>query len=332
MKSGFCAAAIFLCVIFQTYAAHSADRLASVSTRAPFGQSPTKVSRPLSGEVLRQRIARLDPDALMSQSNLESIKLQLFDNVQFTAVQRKQQREPDGFMLWTGEIRSPESGTFVLVVRNGLMFASAYLPSSIIQIRPVNADAAAVSQSYVVREIAYPWRSGDISQPAGKIVAAQERVCPDCNSGIGLTRAARKMIVLVNLERKADGLPALEYDGQLTQAARRHARDMALHDNCSHQLADGQQFYQNVFDSGYPVGNVGENVAAGIATPEEAFECLLSSPEHRANIMNSDFTQIGVSDAVNMASGYRYFWAQEFGAASTKSEQTARLSANRPPI
>ncbi|MDR3557163.1 MAG: CAP domain-containing protein [Syntrophobacteraceae bacterium] len=316
MKSGLCAAAIFLCVIFQTYAAHSAER---------------PDLRPLSGQVLRQRIARLNPDALMNQSNVESIKLQLFDNVQFTAVKRQQQKEPDGFMLWTGEIRSPESGRFVLVVRNGLMFASAYLRSSIIQIRPVNADASAVSQNYIVREIACPWRSCDMSQTAGKIVAAQDRVCPDCNSGIGLTPAARKMVVLVNLERKADGLPALEYDDQLTEAARRHTRDMALHDNCSHQMADGEQFYQNVFDSGYPVGNVGENVAAGIATPEEAFECLLSSREHRSNIMNSDFTQIGVSDAVNMASGYRYFWAQEFGAASAKSEQSVRLSANRPP-
>ena len=101
-----------------------------------------------------------------------------------------------------------------------------------------------------------------------------------------------------------------------------------MHDSCSHELSDGEKFWQNVFDSGYPVSQVGENVAAGIATPEEAFECLLSSPGHRANIMNSNYTQIGVSDAVNRAGAYHYFWAQEFGSASAKGGQIMRFSAN----
>jgi hypothetical protein len=39
-----------------------------------------------------------------------------------------------------------------------------------------------------------------------------------------------------------------------------------------------------------------------------------------------------VSDAENATSGYRYFWAQEFGAATAGSQQTLRLSSASPRI
>ncbi len=320
MKSVLCAAAICLWMLIPPPAAHSSVLLVSDSPGPAYAETSTRVSafgtqadlQPLSPEVLRQRVVRLNPDKLLYRSNVESIKLQLFDNIDLTAVQEEKVKEPNGFLMWTGAIEGAKRGQIVLVVRNGLIFASVYLQKSIIQIRPVDAEAGDASQIYVIRELACPWRSGGMSR------------------GTGSASNARRMIELVNLEREADGLPALEYDSQLTEAARRHTMDMALHDTISHELSDGERFYQNVFASGYPVCAVGENLAAGLATPEEAFECLLSSPDHRANILNSEFTQIGVSEAVNRASGYGWFWAQEFGSASPNSEQTVRFSANSP--
>ncbi len=293
--------------------------------------SPWPSLQPQGREVIRQRMVRLNPNDLLSQPRVNTVTLQLFDNLRLTALRKLEQREAGGFMLWTGQIQGAAGGKLVLVVRNGLIFASAYLGSSIIQIRPVNPDSADASQQYTIREIACPWRSPAVQ--TGQTAALRNRICPDCALGNGtLTADARKMVELVNLERKADGLPALQYDNQLTNAARRHALDMANHDCCSHQLTDGEQFYQNVFASGYPVSEVGENLAVGVATPEEAFECLLSSPDHRSNIMNSDFTQIGVSDQVNPSSGYRFFWAQEFGAASARSSRTIGLGVGSPRI
>ena len=337
MKSGFLTAAI-LCMLFSASAAHSAVLLVADAGSA-YGATLTSVSvsgaqpglRPLSREVVRQRVARLDPEKLMIESKLDAITLDLFHDLHLRALLKEKQRDASGFLLWTGAIEGVEGGKLILVVREGFLYASVYLPTSIIQIRPVEAQGADDSQRYVIRQLAYPWRSGSMAGAPGGIEAAQNTVCPDCTA-TGLSSDARKMVELVNLERKADGLPALEYNGQLTEAARRHALDMATHDICSHVMSNGEQFYQNVFASGYPVSTVGENLAVGIATPEEAFECLLSSSEHRSNIMNSDFRQIGVSDAVNETSGYRYFWAQEFGAASAGSEQTMRLSSARPPI
>jgi uncharacterized protein YkwD len=266
----------------------------------------------------------------MALSNVKSIQIQLFDNLCMRALQTLQQRESDGFMLWTGRIQAPLEGKFVLVVRNNLIFASAYLSDSIVQIRPIEALRADASQQYVIRQISYPWKNA--GSRTRTTMGVQNAVCPDCSLATGLTPDAKRMVELVNLERKADGLPPLSYDSQLSEAARRHAMDMAAHNYCAHELTNGEQFYQNVFDSGYPYSAVGENLAVGIATPEEAFECLLSSPDHRVNIMRSQFTQIGVSDEVNMASGYRYFWAQEFGSASANRNQATRLSAIPPRL
>ncbi len=286
MKSVFLSAAIFLCMFIPATAAHSTS------------WQPGR-------EVLRERIARFNPVKLLCQQNLSSISLHPFDDVRLKAVGREEQRDQSGFLLWEGKIEGVRGGKLVLVVRDGLLFASVYLSSTIIQIRPVNSEAGDDSQGYVIRELAKPWRGGSTDQ-----------VFRSCGSGSALSPEAKRLIELVNLERKADGLEVLEYSGRLTQAASRHAMDMAGHDSCSHQMSDGEKFYQNVFESGYPASEVGENLAIGYATAEETFECMLSSPEHRHNIMNSHFTHIGASEAENAASTFHYFWAEEFGSAS----------------
>ena len=56
---------------------------------------------------------------------------------------------------------------------------------------------------------------------------------------------------------------------------------------------------------------VGENVATGQSTPEQVVAEWLDSPRHCANIMDADFTEMGVAVASN-ASGV--YWAQVFGA------------------
>ncbi len=321
MKSGFLAAAILFCALLPASAAHS-EVLPGSYSGATFTRVSVPEEQPGLGQpgrvVLRQRIVGLHVEKLLSQPDLDSISMDLFNNFHLTALRSDEQNDNNGFLLWTGKVEGVQGGKAVLVIRDGILFASIYLPSSIIQIRPATVRAGDDSQGYIIRELAYPWRGGSV----------QDTVSTDCGSAAGLNAYATRMVELVNLERVADGLPALEYNGELSEAARRHATDMARHDICSHELSDGEKFYQNVFDSGYPVTEVGENVAAGISTPEEAFECLLSSPEHRSNIMSTDFRQIGVSDAVNATSGYRYFWAQEFGAGSTRSGRAIRLSAN----
>ncbi len=316
MKSGFWAATVFLCLLFPASVAHSA------AVFAPNPSNPESSSRlgDVSEGILRQRVVELNPAALSTQLSSESIELHLFANVCLKAEQKSRQGDSSGFLLWTGDIVAPQSGEVVLVLRNGAFFASVYLQSSIIQIRPVKLQTGSYSNVYVIRELAGSREIREVKSP----------LCPECGIESGLTPAGKKMIELVNLERMADGIPALEYSGQLTRAASRHGMDMALHDSCSHELSDGEKFFQNVFGTGYPVTDVAENIAVGLASPEETFESMYSSPEHRPNMMSPRFTQIGVCEAFKKTSSYHYFWAMELGAAPPKCNQTLRFNLFRP--
>ena len=303
MKAKSRTAAMFLCVLLPALTGCLSVPPLSATYGSGYQEAATGVAasrdsaRPGVG-IIRQRIARYDPETLLSRKDLKSISMHLFADLSISARQIVKQTGSNGFLAWSGAIESAEGGTLVVVVREGYLYVSAYLPASIVQIRPVAALTGEDSRDYIIREIASPCRSG-----------------PDFGSGAELTPGEKKLVELVNLERGADGLRVLGCSALLTEAARRHARDMARHDVCSHSLSTGEEFYENVFESGYPFSTVGENLAVGYQTPEETFECMLASPEHRINILTPRYTQIGVGEVVDTRTCYAYFWAQEFGSA-----------------
>ena len=102
--------------------------------------------------------------------------------------------------------------------------------------------------------------------------------------------------------------PALE------RAALAHARDMAAHDYFSHAGRDGSTPAARVTRAGYRWRAAGENIAAGPPTPEAVMNGWLASPEHCANLMSADYTEMGVAYAVNPNSASGIYWVQEFAA------------------
>ncbi|HSD73575.1 MAG TPA: CAP domain-containing protein [Steroidobacteraceae bacterium] len=100
----------------------------------------------------------------------------------------------------------------------------------------------------------------------------------------------------------------------LHKAALRHARDMAAHSFLGHEGSDGTRAAQRATGAGYSWRTVGENVAAGSATPEQAVEDWLKSPGHCANLMNNDYTETGIAVVVNPTSAAGIYWAQVFAA------------------
>ena len=96
-----------------------------------------------------------------------------------------------------------------------------------------------------------------------------------------------------NAERARFGLPALEVDGSLMDSARTHATYMTL----SRQLVHTNQ-------------PVAENIATGQSSSEEAVNCWMNSPGHRANILNRSYRRIGVA-AYRTPEG-QIFWCQQF--------------------
>ena len=100
----------------------------------------------------------------------------------------------------------------------------------------------------------------------------------------------------------------------LTQAAQAHSRDMATQRYFSHQARDGSYVAERATRAGYAWRWIGENIASGVNTAEEAVAGWLESPGHCANIMNPAFTEMGVAYSLNTERRMMY-WTQVIGAA-----------------
>lgn len=100
---------------------------------------------------------------------------------------------------------------------------------------------------------------------------------------------------------------------ELTAAASRHARDMALHGSFAHLGSDGSEPAERVSDADYHWRSTGENIAAGQRSAEAVVAAWLDSPEHCANIMGKQFSEMGVAFGLAPAHKPEIYWTQVFG-------------------
>jgi uncharacterized protein YkwD len=117
------------------------------------------------------------------------------------------------------------------------------------------------------------------------------------------------MTAQVNSCRVANGCKPLTYNERLAEAARTQANLMAARDELSHSV--GGKLRARVAAAGYD-GAVGENLAGGQHTLEEAIQGWLNSSGHRSTLLNSKFTEFGLAAAqvpAGKKSKYGTYWA-----------------------
>ena len=119
---------------------------------------------------------------------------------------------------------------------------------------------------------------------------------------------ANEVVRLVNEERAKAGLPALTVDRGAASAAQVRAKEIER--SFSHTRPDGSSFNSALTEAGVNFRGAGENIAYGQNSPEKVMEGWMNSSGHRANILNSSYTTIGVGHYQN-ASGVNY-WTQLF--------------------
>ncbi|WP_225827487.1 CAP domain-containing protein [Streptomyces naphthomycinicus] len=124
------------------------------------------------------------------------------------------------------------------------------------------------------------------------------------------TGVTAEILRLVNDERAKAGCRALTLNPTLTKAAQAHSADMAAHQNMSHTGSDGSSPGDRITRAGYTWSSYGENVAYGYSTAQQVMAGWMSSPGHRANILNCGFQEIGVGLAQPGS-----YWTQDFGTA-----------------
>lgn len=106
--------------------------------------------------------------------------------------------------------------------------------------------------------------------------------------------------------------PPLTSNAALDTAALAHSSEMAALRYFSHQGKDGSQVGDRASRAGYAWRRIGENIASGMRTPEEAVAGWITSPGHCANLMNPSFTHLGSGFSQTPETGI-VFWTQVFG-------------------
>ena len=120
----------------------------------------------------------------------------------------------------------------------------------------------------------------------------------------------RQVAALVNQERSAYGLPKLSFDSELAELAQLKAEDMAENNYFSHQSPSYGSAFDMMRAAGISYRSAGENIARGQNTPEEVMNSWMNSSGHRANILSSSYTSLGVGCAADKDG--RIYWVQIF--------------------
>ena len=113
-----------------------------------------------------------------------------------------------------------------------------------------------------------------------------------------------EVLALVNAERAKNGLSPLTLDTELTSNANIRAKEIV--EQFSHTRPNGESC-----DTAVTVNwsYIGENIAMGYPTPEAVMNGWMNSDGHRKNILNGDFTKIGIGVC---SSGGAMYWVQLF--------------------
>ena len=119
-----------------------------------------------------------------------------------------------------------------------------------------------------------------------------------------------QVVTLVNKERASNGMQSLASDRQLAKLAQMKAEDMAKNGYFSHISPTYGSAFDMMKKYGVSYKTAGENIAKGQKTAQSVMNGWMHSSGHRANILKSDYTKIGVGYA--KASDGTTCWVQIF--------------------
>jgi uncharacterized protein YkwD len=134
------------------------------------------------------------------------------------------------------------------------------------------------------------------------------------NDGARLdSQAAASMI---SLYRQNNGLGGLVVDPELMKLAEQQSQAMASQNKLDHDVK--APLAKRLNSSGYPASLAVENVSAGYHTLAEAFSGWRDSPPHRANMLKTGVTRLGIAASYAPNSKYKVFWTMILAASEPR--------------
>jgi len=129
----------------------------------------------------------------------------------------------------------------------------------------------------------------------------------------GIDTLEARIFELTNIEREKKGLRSLKFEKRLRIAARHHSEEMLKDNYLSHGSSNilNKTLTQRIYNSGLPILKVGENVAEDVgdlipflfrknidSLAKRIVNGWMESPGHRKNILEPDFTHMGIGSVV----------------------------------
>jgi uncharacterized protein YkwD len=111
--------------------------------------------------------------------------------------------------------------------------------------------------------------------------------------GAATNLTSSELLLDTNLERSRQQEPDLALNAKLNAAAQAKANDMVQRDYWSHNAPDGTTPWSFVQTNGYEYHAAGENLAYGFMNARTIITGWMNSPEHRANVLNRNYQDIG---------------------------------------
>ena len=147
--------------------------------------------------------------------------------------------------------------------------------------------------------------------------------------GVSVNIGAQDLLFLTNVQRSNAGLQPLQLNAQLSSAAEAKAQDMFAKDYWAHFAPDGTSPWDFIKQAGYPYVYAGENLARGFSSAQDVVNAWMSSPEHRANMLSNNYTDVGFAVEQGRLPGddSTVLVVQMFGSKNFAQPQT-----NRPPV
>ncbi len=138
------------------------------------------------------------------------------------------------------------------------------------------------------------------------------------------------LVELANKDRDDVGLGGLTANPILENAARMKAEDMAEHGYFAHTSPAGLNPWYWFYRAGYDFVHAGENLAVNFVDSDDVADAWMDSPGHRANILNGNFTEVGIAAVPGTYKGKKtIFVVQLFGTPAPTSVGTV---AQRTPV
>src|SRR3954451_17866536 len=111
---------------------------------------------------------------------------------------------------------------------------------------------------------------------------------------------------MISLYRQNNGLGVVAVDPELMRLAEVQSTAMASRNKLDHDVT--APLAKRLNASGYPATVAVENVSAGYHTLAEAFSGWRDSPPHRANMLKSGVTKLGIAAGYAPGTKYKVFW------------------------